>query len=70
MGWPKGKKRDEAPAVQYVEPISEVAPAKRAEPEPTNSTNCRGCSHGEHLHYEGRDRQCNSSGCRCTRLVK
>lgn len=31
---------------------------------------CRSCRHPSKMHYEGAHRQCNTSGCPCTRYLK
>lgn len=67
MGWPKGQKRtDKHVNLDTVAPpvvSNEVVEVEH--PFVFSSQHCKTCGHSTDIHYEGRDRQCNTSGCRC-----
>lgn len=71
MAWPKGvpKKKaiDQVSEEKSVENIKEPEQPKE---EKRSFYICRVCKHSDEIHYEGRDRQCNTEGCRCTAYVK
>lgn len=69
MGWPKGKKKGEDG--RAVSPEIEQPEQEETAPEVAGTEYaCRACGHPDKLHYEGKERQCNSSGCICTRMTR
>lgn len=78
MGWPKGKKKgvdgtvaEEVKPYEYIDPINPAKEDVISQEVPVGAKYiCRDCKHDENIHYEGRDRQCNTSGCRCVRLAR
>lgn len=52
-----------------------MATKKEEKPEPAKAPKkdgvaCAGCGHHESMHFEGKHRQCNTSGCACLQLSK
>ncbi len=72
MGWPKGKKKGvDGKVVDSSQPEEQLSrPATVVEAGLSEEYICKTCGHSQSMHYDGRDRQCNTSGCACQKVIR